>query len=540
MSVKFVGSAAKALPAKALHSAVEEMEKICEFCTAFRPVVYCKADAAHLCLSCDAKVHSANALSNRHFRTLLCDSCSGNPAYIQCLNHRMFMCHGCDRSLHGASLQHQKRAINSYMGCPSAKDFVAMWGFELNELENSGILGRSFSSSSGATNPGVENSDISGKSSPQIVGVSITAKTNFANSASSADSEMGSSSQRSQESRISDFQILNEQTQQQNTSFILQQILNLKRLNLMEGNNHCPSIHGKEQIESSSVHNPTKKLDETPDQDLQHSQVVANNLQQCGSLLQEMKVDSLLPFTQLEHMPSPSTAGMPFQGESFWQCKSPVQSNELWTQNMQDLGVCEDSVCNDDFDIPDVDLTFRNFEELFGGNQDPVRAQLDDKYLWRSLEKDLSLEKPDDINIRELQDASSVYVTSSTHMDNDTNRIDIFLGNMDSPWAIRPSYSTLSISTSRFSAESSGTDSFSSRMSPITGGEASCHSPDLDSPHLEARENAMMRYKEKKKARRQDKQIQYPSRKARADARKRVQGRFLKTEGYDSDATDVT
>lgn len=39
---------------------------------------------------------------------------------------------------------------------------------------------------------------------------------------------------------------------------------------------------------------------------------------------------------------------------------------------------------------------------------------------------------------------------------------------------------------------------------------------------------------------RQDKQIQYPSRKARADARKRVQGRFLKTEGYDSDATDVT
>lgn len=100
------------------------------------------------------------------------------------------------------------------------------------------------------------------------------------------------------------------------------------------------------------------------------------------------------------------------------------------------------------------------------------------------------------------QDASSVYVTSSTHTDNDTNRIDIFLGNMDSLWAIQPSYSTLSISTSRFSAESSGTDSFGSRMSPITGGEASCHSPDLDSPHLEARENAMMRYKEKKKARR--------------------------------------
>lgn len=70
---------------------------------------------------------------------------------------------------------------------------------------------------------------------------------------------------------------------------------------------------------------------------------------------------------------------------------------------MQDLGVCEDSVCNDDFDIPDVDLTFRNFEELFGGDQDPLRVQLDDKYFLCSLEKDLSLGKPDKFNNRELQ-----------------------------------------------------------------------------------------------------------------------------------------
>lgn len=80
-------------------------------------------------------------------------------------------------------------------------------------------------------------------------------------------------------------------------------------------------------------------------------------------------------------------------------------------------------------------------------------------------------------------------------MDNDSKQIDIFPGNMDSSFAIRSS-------TSRFSAESSGIDNFDSRMSPITGGEASSHSPDLDSPHSEARENAMMRYKEKKKARR--------------------------------------
>ncbi|KAJ6751391.1 hypothetical protein OIU85_001877 [Salix viminalis] len=42
------------------------------------------------------------------------------------------------------------------------------------------------------------------------------------------------------------------------------------------------------------------------------------------------------------------------------------------------------------------------------------------------------------------------------------------------------------------------------------------------------RGNAMMRYREKKKNRRYDKRILYESRKARADTRKRVKGRFIK------------
>ncbi|GKU92844.1 hypothetical protein SLEP1_g6516 [Rubroshorea leprosula] len=43
------------------------------------------------------------------------------------------------------------------------------------------------------------------------------------------------------------------------------------------------------------------------------------------------------------------------------------------------------------------------------------------------------------------------------------------------------------------------------------------------------RGNAMQRYKEKKKTRRYEKQIRYESRKARADTRKRVKGRFVKS-----------
>lgn len=47
------------------------------------------------------------------------------------------------------------------------------------------------------------------------------------------------------------------------------------------------------------------------------------------------------------------------------------------------------------------------------------------------------------------------------------------------------------------------------------------------------RGNAMLRYREKKKNRRYDKRIRYESRKARADTRKRVKGRFVKAiENY--------
>lgn len=47
------------------------------------------------------------------------------------------------------------------------------------------------------------------------------------------------------------------------------------------------------------------------------------------------------------------------------------------------------------------------------------------------------------------------------------------------------------------------------------------------------RGDAMLRYKEKKKTRRYDKHIRYESRKARADTRKRVKGRFVKANKED-------
>lgn len=178
------------------------MEKVCEFCMALRPVVYCKADAAYLCLSCDAKVHSANALFNRHLRTLLCDSCRYHPAFAQCLDHRMLICRGCDQGLHGVCSQHQKRAVSTYLGCPSAKDFAALWGFEFGELDKSAAQDQLFSTSHASVQPTVPNFDIARESCPKSGCSSVTSKVGCSTLVSGAESDVGSTSQQPEVGRI--------------------------------------------------------------------------------------------------------------------------------------------------------------------------------------------------------------------------------------------------------------------------------------------------------------------------------------------------
>uniref|UniRef100_A0A804JGF5 B box-type domain-containing protein n=1 Tax=Musa acuminata subsp. malaccensis TaxID=214687 RepID=A0A804JGF5_MUSAM len=74
------------------------MEPLCELCGAQRGLVYCKSDAARLCLPCDAFIHSANALSRRHLRALICDHCLTQHAAVGCLDDRHSLCQSCYRA----------------------------------------------------------------------------------------------------------------------------------------------------------------------------------------------------------------------------------------------------------------------------------------------------------------------------------------------------------------------------------------------------------------------------------------------------------
>ncbi|KAK1385198.1 Membrane-anchored ubiquitin-fold protein 3-like [Heracleum sosnowskyi] len=110
----------------------ETKNRMCDFCgEESKAILYCRADAAKLCLDCDIKVHSTNQLFTKHTRYLLCDSCDSSPCSIFCSNHDLVLCQNCDWEKHGSvSLLHDRRPLDGFNGCPSVTELLATFGIE--------------------------------------------------------------------------------------------------------------------------------------------------------------------------------------------------------------------------------------------------------------------------------------------------------------------------------------------------------------------------------------------------------------------------
>ncbi|KAM3270404.1 putative zinc finger protein isoform X3 [Capsicum chacoense] len=491
-----------------------EMEKTCEFCMLLKPVVYCEADAAHLCLSCDAKVHSANALSNRHPRTLVCEPCAHNLAYIRCSDHQMFMCRDCDRRHHDLSSQHQRKVITSYMGSPSAKDLAALWGFGLKDLENNAPPDQFISLSNGRVNGAKVTPKFVKRSHSSAGGPSSVSELNFTGPVVSAEAEVGSTSNHTK--------ALSLRRRRENTSLILQQILDLERLQLTEGSNNLKN--GDSQNNVSSLKNCTSWEMHNKFDRLQSSLDLGPELLDWGSTHES-------PLSESFSLPLPD-------GDSFWECKSPIQSSQLWPQNLQDLGAYAELERFDNSNMPDVDLTFQNFEELFGEEQDLNNTLLEEDMTCSSMENDSSIDRSDYSFVKRVKDistASSVRTGKSTHFGQGHGEHIPTI--KDCPPPIRTNFSLLSFSASRLSSESSGNEYLDSPAANEQ--EVSCNS------QLDSKENLLPTHKEKKKARlsvfRYEKQARNTPRRARTNLKKQsIRGQVLKVHCYQSDALNMS
>ena len=77
--------------------------KLCDSCKSATAALYCRPDAAFLCLSCDSKVHAANKLASRRARVWMCEVCEQAPAHVTCKADAAALCVTCDRDIHSAN-----------------------------------------------------------------------------------------------------------------------------------------------------------------------------------------------------------------------------------------------------------------------------------------------------------------------------------------------------------------------------------------------------------------------------------------------------
>ena len=110
-----------------------QQKRLCDYCNDTTALLYCRADSAKLCLSCDHEVHSTNQLFSKHTRSLLCDVCHTSPVSIFCETEHSVFCQNCDLERHGLSslpATHNRRPIEGFSGCPSGNELMEILGFE--------------------------------------------------------------------------------------------------------------------------------------------------------------------------------------------------------------------------------------------------------------------------------------------------------------------------------------------------------------------------------------------------------------------------
>ncbi|KAJ8758720.1 hypothetical protein K2173_000441 [Erythroxylum novogranatense] len=81
----------------------EMASKLCDSCKSATATLFCRADTAFLCISCDTKVHAVNHLASRHARVWVCEVCEHAPAHVTCKADAAALCVTCDRDIHSAN-----------------------------------------------------------------------------------------------------------------------------------------------------------------------------------------------------------------------------------------------------------------------------------------------------------------------------------------------------------------------------------------------------------------------------------------------------
>ncbi|KAH9313172.1 hypothetical protein KI387_028207, partial [Taxus chinensis] len=381
------------------------MDRFCEFCGELRPTVYCKSDTARLCLSCDRHVHSANALSSRHLRSLLCDRCNSQQATVRCSAESLSLCENCDWNAHGSSAeasQHKRHAISGYTGCPSAAELSRMWG--LDDFPHvSDSCGRSTENVSGMpTINGIDaNSCCATSKMNHSLDLAAGRRNNSGNAREfdvwmdpSPSTPVATTKDRLVEcTGIAKSSGTSEQQSKQKT-VVVQQLLDLQKLT-PQSSTQLQNLKSHFQVDSKSmIPPPSKPTAENFQARNQHQErQQSDQLQEQQHNFQEQDNPSVSLFLrETQQLKPDANIEQIMQGDTFWRSSPANDTNQLWDPHMQDLGLCDGDDNCDGFNMSDVDLTFENYEDIFGSSQDQSDSLFEDaSAVCSNMERDVTL-----------------------------------------------------------------------------------------------------------------------------------------------------
>nr|XP_011463093.1 PREDICTED: putative zinc finger protein CONSTANS-LIKE 11 isoform X1 [Fragaria vesca subsp. vesca] len=236
----------------------------------------------------------------------------------------------------------------------------------------------------------------------------------------------------------------------------------------------------------------------------------------------------------------------------------PQESSQLpklqGSSNLKDLGIQDGNDLCEGLNMDDVPLDVENDDELFSCSQGPSRYPFEDGEFDCLLmdQKNLSVTESNgphcDNAIQQAspsrqQDCTLGFQSSCDSVMPPVMNAGLLMNpscsrNINLEGLLNPTgqvHSSISLSLSSITRDTTHPDYQDCGLSPVFLSAEPWDST-LEAGSPRARDKAKMRYEEKKKTRTFGKQIRYASRKARADTRKRVKGRFVKSgEEYDYD-----
>ncbi|KAI3931294.1 hypothetical protein MKX01_040211 [Papaver californicum] len=486
----------------------------CDYCNESVAILYCRADSAKLCLSCDYHVHSANDLSKKHIRSQICDLCNSKPVSVRCVHENLVLCPDCDFDSHDINSNHHQRCqIEGVVGTPSPLTLAGNWGFDLNDLDVDNHKQRKkneFEDEKNGDSLLSRDSMFQNWSNLDSI-LSVDSSWMDKSSSNNTSSMMGFQdlmvpNENNNTNNGRNFNNLNnsaalflnvpcaEKKKQQNNP-ICGKYKNVMLKQLIELIRRDPVDDGGGDDEFS--YEDRKKGDNDCSNGVNDEIVDGIN----DSLQQQ------IPFTSLLMLPVRSDvkeSAANNNEDNFWDCiPQSEQSSQIWDFNLgRSRGNEERNPREVEYGTNDPEYLMESYSKFIRQPSFPTSAMLDDPYRGNHSSM---------LEDNESQMANQGLTTSGSSNISKTTQ---FSGSI----------------VPKPESCSSVKDFHYMEQPFLVKGDTVRATTKADMELLaQNRGNAMLRYKEKKKTRRYEKHIRYESRKARADTRKRVKGRFVKS-----------